>query len=64
MTPAGLKIDPPSDLGTSKHAWSFEIVTDENQHSPNVITLDEDKALKGTKKVDLDGNAPRKKKKK
>ena len=64
MTPAGLKIDPPSDLGTSKYAWSFEIVTDENQHSPNVITLDEDKALKGTKKVDLDGNAPRKKKKK
>ncbi len=57
MTPAGMKIDPPSDLGQSTHAWAFEIVTDENQHTPNVITLDEDEALKGTKKVDLDGNA-------
>ena len=35
MTPAGLQIDPPGDLGESAHAWTFEIVTDENQHSPN-----------------------------
>lgn len=57
ITPQGLQITPPKDLGQSAHAWAFEIVTDENQHTPNAIVLDEDKVLKGTKKVDLDGNA-------
>ncbi|MDA3924462.1 MAG: hypothetical protein PF904_07175 [Kiritimatiellae bacterium] len=28
MTPTGLRITPPADLGASQHAWSFEIVTD------------------------------------
>lgn len=54
MTPDGLKIIPPTDLGQSEHAWAFEIVTDENQHHPNVIVHDEKKALSGTRKVDLD----------
>ncbi|RTE55597.1 alpha-L-fucosidase [Arenibacter aquaticus] len=56
MTPAGLKIFPPADLGKSEHAWSFEIATTSEQHAPNVIQTDANKALKGTKKVDLDGN--------
>ncbi|MFG0288085.1 MAG: alpha-L-fucosidase [Rhodopirellula sp. JB044] len=56
MTPQGLQITPPADLGESEHAWSFEIVTDQDQHHPNVIVNDEEKALRGTKKVDLDGN--------
>ena len=55
MTPQGLEITPPADLGQSDHAWSFEIVTDEKQHHPNVIVHDADQALKGTKKVDLEG---------
>ncbi|WP_231617878.1 alpha-L-fucosidase [Novipirellula aureliae] len=57
MTPQGLKITPPTDLGQSEHAWSFEIVTDENQHHPNVIVHDADQALTGTKEVDLEGRA-------
>lgn len=57
MTPQGLQITPPADLGPSDHAWSFEIVTDQIQHKPNVIVHDADRALKGTKPVDLDGNA-------
>lgn len=57
MTPQGLEITPPMDLGKSEHAWSFEIVTDENQHHPNVIVHDADNVLKGTKAVDLEGNA-------
>lgn len=57
MTPQGLKITPPVDLGQSDHAWSFEIETDQNQHKPNVIVHDADKALKGTKAVDLEGRA-------
>lgn len=55
MTPQGLEITPPSDLGESDYAWSFEIVTDETQHHPNVIVRNSDKALKGTKAVDLEG---------
>ncbi len=61
MTPQGLQITPPSDLGASQHAWSFEIVTDQEQHSPNAIERDSDKALGGTKKVDLDGKDNKKK---
>ena len=30
----GLRITPPADLGASKHAWAFEILTTENQHTP------------------------------
>ena len=56
MTPAGLQITPPAQLGTSNYAWSFEIVTDQEQHSPNVIVKDADQALKNTKQVDLEGN--------
>ena len=64
ITPAGLKITPPSDLGASEHAWSFEIVTTTEQHRPNAIVNDAPTALKGTKKVDLDGKAPKQRNKK
>ena len=57
MTTGGLQITPPSSLGESDHAWAFEILTDQNQHHPNVIVHDEDKALRGTKKVDLEGRS-------
>ncbi len=57
MTPAGLQITPPSDLGASQYAWSFEIVTTEEQHHPHVIVTDASEALKGTTAVDLEGNA-------
>lgn len=56
VTPAGLEITPPTDLGASRHAWAFEILTDREQHHPNVIQTDATKALKGTNKVDLDGH--------
>ena len=56
ITPKGLAITPPADLGNSQHAWSFEIVTDRQQHVPKVIQTDATKALKGTKKVDLEGH--------
>ena len=56
MTPAGLQITPPDDLGKTMFAWSFKVVTNKNQHHPNVIQTDAGKALKGTKKVDLDGD--------
>jgi len=56
MTPAGLQITPPAQLGESNYAWSFEIVTDQEQHTPNVIVKDADQALKNTKQVDLEGN--------
>jgi len=55
ISPAGLQISPPAELGKSNYAWSFEIVTDQEQHSPNVIVKDADKALKNTRKVDLEG---------
>jgi len=56
ISPQGLVITPPADLGNSQHAWSFEIVTDQPRHVPNVIQTDASKALKGTKKVDLEGH--------
>lgn len=56
ITDEGLEIIPPLDLGNSDHAWSFEIETDKEQHEPNAIQTDASKALKGTKKVDLEGN--------
>ncbi len=55
VTPQGLRITPPSDLGKSQYAWSFEIATDQEQHTPNAIEADASKALKGTQRVDLDG---------
>lgn len=55
--PAGLRITPPKDQGPSQFAWSFEIVTTSEQHHPNAIQTDASKALKGTKKVDLEGKA-------
>jgi alpha-L-fucosidase len=57
MTPPGVKIRPPTDLGASQYAWAFEIVTDEEQHTPTVIVNDADRALKNTRRVDLDGRA-------
>jgi len=57
MTQEGLKITPPSTLGASKHAWTFRIVTNKEQHTPTAIQTDADKAFEGTKKVDLDGHA-------
>ena len=62
MTPRGLKITPPADLGKSDYAWSFEIVTDKQQHHPSVIVRDPDAALNGTKGVDMDGRSGRKRK--
>ena len=62
MTDGGLQFTPPADLGSSEYAWTFEIVTSQNQHSPNAIVKNAAAAFKGTKKVDLDGNAPSKKK--
>ncbi|TWT71389.1 Arylsulfatase [Crateriforma conspicua] len=56
MTPQGLRIVPPDDSGISRYAWAFEIVTIRNQHVPNVIQNDADEALKGTRKVDLEGH--------
>ena len=55
MTPDGLKITPPENLGRSLYAWTFEIVTDKQQHAPNVIVQDATEALKNTRKVDLEG---------
>ena len=60
MTDQGIRITPPSDLGASQYAWSFEIVTDREQHSPNAIERDSDKVLGGTKKVDLEGRDKKK----
>ncbi|WPJ96255.1 alpha-L-fucosidase [Coraliomargarita algicola] len=56
LTPKGLVITPPANLGQSQHAWTFEIMTDREQHVPNVIQHDADKAFQGTKEVDLDGH--------
>lgn len=56
MTPQGIRIFPPKNLGKSQYAWSFKIITNENQHHPNVIQTDADKAFEGTKKVNLDGH--------
>ena len=56
LTAKGLRITPPSDLGPSKDAWTFEIVTDREQHVPNAIQHDADKALTGTQEVDLEGH--------
>ena len=33
----GLRITPPADLGASKHAWAFEILTTKNQHTPAAL---------------------------
>jgi len=36
MTAQGLRITAPSDLGSSRFAWSFEIITDQTQRHPSV----------------------------
>lgn len=56
MSSEGLRITPPKKLGNSQYAWSFEIRTEEEQHHPNVIETDADRAFTGTRNVDLDGN--------
>lgn len=56
--PDGLNIKPPRRSGKSQHAWVFRIVTNEDQHVPNVIEADPSKALSGTKEVDLEGHDP------
>ncbi|MEM9656934.1 MAG: alpha-L-fucosidase [Planctomycetota bacterium] len=45
MTPHGLRIAPPRDLGRSAFAWSFEIVTSEPQHRPNADFNDANRAF-------------------
>jgi alpha-L-fucosidase len=55
ITAEGLQILPPNNLGKSKYAWSFKILTDSNQHAPNIIENNASKALNGTNKVDLEG---------
>ena len=40
----------------SDYAWYFEIETYSVQYTPKAIQAGVVKALKGTKKVDLDGN--------
>ncbi|MDO6603895.1 hypothetical protein [Arenibacter palladensis] len=40
----------------SDYGWSFENITNSVQDAPNAIQAGVVKALKGTKKVDLDGN--------
>jgi len=55
ITDDGLVIIPPTDLGKSKYVWTFEVETNKIQHEPNAIQTDASKALKGTKKVDLEG---------
>jgi len=48
MTPKGLLITPPKDLGSSNYAWSFEIVTDTEQYHTNVIEADVNKVFEGS----------------
>lgn len=55
MTANGLEITSPANLGKSTYAWAFKISTTQNQHVPNAIETDADKALNGTQNVDLDG---------
>lgn len=55
ITSEGLEIIPPVILGKSMYAWSFEIETNREQHAPKAIQTDANKALEGTKKVNLDG---------
>ena len=55
VTDLGIQITPPANLGATNYAWAFEINTDKEQHSPNAIVKNSSKALKGTKKVDLEG---------
>ena len=42
MTPQGLCITPPRDLGVTQYAWSFEIVTDREQHHLNATETNAD----------------------
>ena len=64
MTDTGLQITPPADVGKSQHAWAFEIATTTEQFVPKVDQMNATDALKGTKKVDLEGFDSTEKKKK
>lgn len=55
MTSQGVRITPPSVLGKSEYAWSFEIVTDHEQYNSQAIEHNPSKALEGTKEIDPDG---------
>lgn len=44
MTSEGMQITPPSDLGESQHAWSFAILTNEEQH-PQADTTTQTKTV-------------------
>lgn len=56
MKSEGLQITPPTDLGSSQFAWSFEILTENDQYQPNAILNDAVKVLEHTNRVHLDGN--------
>jgi alpha-L-fucosidase len=45
ITPEGLEFIPPANLGKTRYAWSFEIETNSEQHTPNAIQSDANKAL-------------------
>ena len=45
ITPEGLSITPPANLGTSEYAWSFKVETDREQFVPNVMQNDATKAM-------------------
>ena len=51
----GLEIIPPKNLGKSEYAWTFKILTNQNQHHPNAVELNAGKVFNGTKKVHLEG---------
>lgn len=55
MSPEGLVISPPAQLGKSQFAWAFEIRTNSLQDAPNAMQTDADAVLQGTKKVNLEG---------
>ncbi len=60
-TQQGLRITPPGELGRSRHAWAFEIVTDEVQHHSKAVETDSSKALERTGTVDLEGRVNQRK---
>jgi len=55
MTPKGLRITPPENLGISMFSWTFKVVTTKNQFHPNVIQTNANKVLKGSTNEYLEG---------
>ncbi len=49
MTSDGLQLNPPTNLGASKYAWTFEIVCAKEQHHPNAIQTDASAVMTGEK---------------